>query len=102
MHPLIEYIKQDSRYLVSPNKKLENFRDYLQNVYKNKQAEPRVHELINEGYKNPLDRRKIEFQDNKKPKIRGIPKKLPRLTPVKKPELPTINEMIALLKNIKT
>jgi hypothetical protein len=88
MHPLISYIKEDSKYLLNPDPKLEKFREYLREK--------------NYGQKQVFDRFIKDYQNYNqdlvlKRKQQGIPKKLPSLIPKKQTPV-EINDLIKMLK----
>lgn len=99
MHPLIKYIRDDDKYLVNPNEKLEKFREYIRNHPEYNKKKPALIKLLDA--EKFLERKFIELNDIKHRKRQGIPKKLPPLIPKKKTTPPSIDELLSILKKAK-
>jgi hypothetical protein len=97
-HELIEYIDHDRNRIIAPDKKLEDFRVRVREEYPdiNKKKAPRVIYLDDyKPYYKPNSPLRVIKRDVKR---KGIPKPLP---PLSKRKSPSLDELVAILKDLK-
>lgn len=97
-HELIEYIDNNRDHIVHPDKKLEDFRGYIREEYPDINKKKAPHAIYLDDYKpyyKPYSPLRVIKRDVKR---KGIPKSLPSLS---KRKSPSLDELVAILKDLK-